>query len=77
MRDDDTWRQLDDEALERLLIERWLLRGATLVVILLAAIATTWLGIRGIVTVADHVKEGFSASRMASTRSAATSTPRL
>ena len=55
---DDTWRQLDDEALERLLIERWLLRGATLAVILLAAIAATWLGIRGVETVLDHVTVG-------------------
>src|SRR5262249_23496432 len=45
---DDAWRHLDDEALERLLIERWLRRGATLVVILLAAIAATWFGIRGV-----------------------------
>ena len=55
---EDTWRQLDDEALERLLIARWLLRGATLAVILLAAIAATWLGIRGVETVVDHVTVG-------------------
>ena len=55
---DDAWRHLDDEALERLLIERWLLRGATLAVILLAAIAATWLGIRGVETVMDHVTVG-------------------
>jgi len=55
---DDAWRHLDDEALERLLIERWLRRGATLVVILLAAIAATWFGIRGVETVLDHVTVG-------------------
>ncbi len=55
---EDTWQQLDDEALERLLIERWLLRGATLAVILLAAIAATWLGIRGVQTVVDRVTVG-------------------
>ena len=54
----DTWRQLDDEALERLLIERWLLRGATLLVILLAAIAATWFGMRGVETMVDHVTVG-------------------
>jgi len=55
---DETWRRLDDEGLERLLIERWLLRGATLAIILLAAIATTWLGLRGVETVLDHVTVG-------------------
>lgn len=55
---DDAWRELDDEALERLLIERWLMRGATLAVILLAAITATWLGIRGVETVLDYVTVG-------------------
>lgn len=55
---DETWRQLDDEALERMLIERWLMRGVTLLVILLAAIAATWLGIRRVDTVLDHVTIG-------------------
>ena len=44
---DDSWRTLNDEALERLLIERWLLRGASLAVILVAAIGATYLGLRG------------------------------
>jgi hypothetical protein len=55
---DDAWRHLDDEALERLLIERWLRRGVMLAVILLAAIAATWFGIRGVETVLDHVTVG-------------------
>ena len=55
---DDAWRHLDDEALERLLIERWLRRGVVLAVILLAAIGATWLGIRGVETVLDHVTVG-------------------
>ena len=55
---DDAWRHLDDEALERLLIERWLRRGVTLAVILLAAIGATWIGIRGVETVLDHVTVG-------------------
>ena len=31
----DRWLELDDEALERLLVERWLTRGVTLAVILI------------------------------------------
>src|SRR6266852_107233 len=46
----DRWLELDDEALERLLVERWLTRGVTLAVILIAAIAATWLGLRGVET---------------------------
>ena len=55
---DESWRELDDDALERLLVERWLLRGVTLAVILLAAVAATWLGTRGVATVIDHVTVG-------------------
>lgn len=55
---DEEWRALDDEALERLLIERWLYRGLMLAVILLAAIAATYLASRGIDGVADHVTVG-------------------
>ena len=55
---DEGWREFDDEALERLLVERWLLRGATLAVILLAAIAATWVGSRGVETLMDHVTVG-------------------
>lgn len=55
---DDTWRTLDDEALERLLVERWLLRGATLAVILIAAIVATYLGTRGVETVMDQLTVG-------------------
>jgi uncharacterized membrane protein len=52
MRDRD-WRELDDEALGRLLVERWLYRGLLLGVIFLAAIAVTYLGSRGIRGMAD------------------------
>ncbi len=52
---DDKWRDLDDEALEHLLVERWLYRGLMLGVILLAAIAVTYLGLRGVATRADWV----------------------
>jgi hypothetical protein len=50
----DDWRGLDDEALERLLVERWLYRGILLGVMLLASIITSYLGIRGI---ADRVEQ--------------------
>ena len=55
---DDNWRTLDDEALERLLIERWLLRGATLAVVLVAAIGVTYLGLRGVETLTDQLAVG-------------------
>ena len=54
----DGWRDLDDDALERLLVERWLLRGATLAVVFLAAVAVTWLGTRGVETLVDRVTVG-------------------
>ena len=57
MRDED-WRKLDDDALERLLVERWLYRGLMLGVIFAAAIITTYLGVRGISGVADQVSIG-------------------
>jgi len=49
------WRTLDDEALERLIVERWLHRGLMLAIMLGSAIATTYLGIRGVVTVAHWI----------------------
>ncbi len=54
MRDRD-WRGLDDEALGRLLVERWLYRGLLLGVILLAAIVVTYLGSRGLQGAADYL----------------------
>lgn len=45
---DEEWRRLDDEALEHLLVERWLYRGLMLGVILLAAIIVSYLGARGL-----------------------------
>jgi hypothetical protein len=57
MRDTD-WQDLDDEALERLLVERWLYRGILLGVLLLAAIVTSFLGIRGLVDRADQITVG-------------------
>ena len=54
MRDAD-WQHLDDEPLERLLVERWVYRGILLGVIFLAAIITTYLGVRGLVDRADQI----------------------
>lgn len=55
---DERWRELDDDALEGLLVERWLYRGMTLGVILVAAVAATWLGARGVTTLVDQVTVG-------------------
>ncbi len=52
------WRNLDDEALERLLVERWLYRGMLLGVILVAAIIVTYLGLRGLAGLGDHITVG-------------------
>ena len=57
MKDAD-WLDKDDETLERLLIERWLYRGAMLAVMLLSAIISTYLGIQGVTTLADMITIG-------------------
>jgi hypothetical protein len=57
MRGED-WLQLDDDGLERLLLERWLYRGALLGVMLVAAIATTYLGIQGVTSLMDRLTVG-------------------
>lgn len=55
---DDEWRALDDESLERLLIERWLYRGLMLAVILVAAIAATYVASQGVDGVVAQVTLG-------------------
>ena len=55
---DGEWLEKDDEALERLLVERWLYRGAMLAVMLLSAISSTYLGILGVTTLADMATVG-------------------
>jgi hypothetical protein len=55
---DHEWRGLDDEALGRLLVERWLYRGLLLGVILLAAIVVTYLGSRGLERPTDYLTVG-------------------
>ncbi len=52
------WQDKDDEALERLLVERWLYRGALLAVMSLSAIVCTYLGIQGVITLADSLAVG-------------------
>jgi hypothetical protein len=55
---DEDWRGLDDEALGRRLVERWLYRGMMLGIIFLAAIIVSWLASRGVHSVADWVTVG-------------------
>jgi hypothetical protein len=55
---DEDWRRLEDDALERLLIERWLYRGLMLCVIFAAAIVAAYLGVRGISGLVDQVTVG-------------------
>lgn len=55
---DEEWQGLGEEALERLLVERWLYRGLMLGVIFLAAIITTYLGTRGLEGLRDQVTVG-------------------
>lgn len=57
MKDTD-WLSKDDDALERLLVERWLYRGGLLAIMLLSAIALTYLGLRGIDTLTDRLTVG-------------------
>jgi hypothetical protein len=53
---DGGWQQLDNTALERLLVERWLFRGALLAATAGAAGLTTYLGMRGLTTFADRLE---------------------
>jgi hypothetical protein len=55
---DEDWRGLDDAALGRLLVERWLYRGLMLAIIFLAAIILTWQASRGFGGLADQVTAG-------------------
>ncbi len=55
---DPEWQTFDNQALETLLVERWLIRGLMLVVILVAASATTYLGIQDASTLADRLTQG-------------------
>jgi hypothetical protein len=55
---DEEWRGLDDEALGRRLIERWLYRGMMLGIVFLAAIIVSWRASRGLETMADRVTVG-------------------
>ncbi|MBI4589745.1 MAG: hypothetical protein HY725_12985 [Candidatus Rokubacteria bacterium] len=57
MKDAD-WLGKDDEALERLLVERWLYRGAMLAVMLVSAVITSYLAVQGVTTLADTLTVG-------------------
>jgi uncharacterized protein YacL len=52
------WLDLNDEALEKLLIERWLFRGILIVVMLAGAVLTTYLGSAGLPTLVDRLIVG-------------------
>jgi hypothetical protein len=52
---DEEWQGLGAEALEQLLVERWLYRGLMLGVIFLAAVITTYLGVRGLDGLRDQL----------------------
>lgn len=54
----EDWLKLDDDGLDRLLLERWLYRGAMLGVMLVAAIATTYLGVQGVTSLVDRLTVG-------------------
>jgi len=53
-----SWQELDDEALEKLLVERWLLRGCLLALMFAAAVGTTYIGLRGPATFVDQLTLG-------------------
>jgi len=59
---DADWLSKDDEALEHLLVERWLYRGGLLAVMLISAISLSYLGLRGINTAADTLTVGVVAA---------------
>lgn len=52
------WLEKDDETLERLLVERWLYRGAMLAVMLISAFITTYLAVQGVTTLAETLTVG-------------------
>lgn len=52
------WPKMTDAELERLLVERWVFRGALLVLMLAAAILTTYLGMQGAAAFWDRVAIG-------------------
>ena len=55
---DSRWLELKDDALEKLLVERWLVRGMLLAVMTAAALLTTYVGMQGLDTFADRLMVG-------------------
>ncbi len=53
---DTKWRTLSDEALEGLLVERWVIRGIMLVVMFASAILTTYVGMGEVNTLTDKLQ---------------------
>ena len=56
--DDTKWLNLNDDALEKLLIERWHFRGVLLALMLAAALLTTYLGMEGLPTLVERLSVG-------------------
>jgi len=55
---DEKWLSLNDDALEKLLIERWLFRGVLIVAMLAGAVLTTYLGGAGLATAFERLAVG-------------------
>ncbi len=53
---DTKWRTLSDEALEGLLVERWVIRGIMPVVMFASAILTTYVGVGEVNTLTDKLQ---------------------
>jgi hypothetical protein len=52
---DSEWLELNDDELEKLLVERWLFRGVLLVAMMTAAVLTTYVGMQGLHTFVDRL----------------------
>jgi len=55
---DGEWLGKDEETLERLLVERWLYRGAMLAIMFVSAVISSYFATRGVSTLADRVTVG-------------------
>lgn len=56
--DHGQWAELTDDALEKLLVERLLFRGVLLVVMTVAAVLATYVGMQGLSTFSDRLTLG-------------------
>lgn len=55
---DSEWLELKDDELEKILVERWLFRGVLLVVMMTAAVLTTYVGMQGLHAFVDRLTVG-------------------